>query len=186
MLEAHHSVFFESLRNSINNQMLKMKIIFRVFIFALLVGCISCSKPDVYYIKDIDTFVSISKTHKGCFISFEKSIVKKTPVRRKDYILVPNISNLYIVYDSKSQNNLHIYCVEEYNTSDSFLEFNSLIYKLDLFPYSRSNQFFRIYYDNKIKKYKIPYKVITIGLRDNQVTINGIIVNEGNMIGKPS
>lgn len=163
-----------------------MKLTIKTILFILLVLLSACNRGDTYYLSDIDTYVTIQKTKKGCYISFEKSKVENISATKKDYILVPNISNLFIIYDSISKNDLQILCVEEFNTTNAFLNYNKIYYNFHLYPYSKSNEFFEKFYDSEKKSYKHPYKMIRIGLRDNQVDIDGKVVNEGNNIGKPS
>jgi hypothetical protein len=158
----------------------------KIFLFVFLFTLTACSNGDVYYISDIDTYVTILKTQKGCYISFEKSKVEKISIKKKDFILIPNISNLYIVYDSINKNDLHIYCVEEFNTTNAFLEYKSEKYNFDLYPYNKTDNFFRNFYDEQRKAYKQPYKTMSIELRDNQVCIDGKTVNKGNKFGKPN
>lgn len=163
-----------------------MKSTIKIISLVILITLSSCSKGNVYYIADIETYVTVLKTQKGCYISFKKNKVENMFSRKDDFILVPNISNLYIVYDSINKNDLHIYCVEEFNTTNPFLEHKKKHYNLDLYPYNKSVQFFKTFYDEKIKKYKHPFKMMSIELRDNQVEIDGRIMNKGNWIGKPS
>jgi len=163
-----------------------MKSTIKTILFVILVSLSACNKGDTYYLSDIDTYVTVQKTKKGCYISFEKCKAENISAKKKDFILVPNISNLYIVYDSINKNDLHIHCVEEFNTNNAFLNYNKVYYNFHLYPYSKSNEFFKTFYDGKIKSYKHPYKMMRIGLRDNQVDIDGKVVNEGNNIGKPS
>lgn len=130
-----------------------MKLTYKiiVFVIVLLLLMFSFNKGDIYYLSVIDTYVIVQKSHKGCYISFEKNKVNKFLIKKEDYILVPNISNLYILYDSVNKNVLHISCSEEFNTTNAFKEYKNIKYNFDLYPYNKTDLFFKNFYDEKKK-----------------------------------